>query len=170
MSQTSVTTLPSESLLGMIYDSEESDIIYRQANAAVYLGLLCQFDASNMAGAGEPGMVKEITDSATSVPNWAGIPVWIAGKEPYPVANSKSQIADKGQVSLMRKGRIWVYVETAVDVTSDPWFRVLASGSDVKGQFRAGTAANFVQASASGLNAKFITKTTGAGLAVLEIR
>jgi hypothetical protein len=170
MSQTAVTAVPADGLLGQLYDDGFTDKISRIADGAVYLGLLAVNDPVDVPGAGAPGQCKEITDSAANLINFGGIPIWESGKEPYTVANSKSQIASGGMVSLLRRGRIWVYVETAVDPTSDVYVRVLAAGADVKGQFRAGTATNFVQASASGLICKFITKTTGAGLAALEIR
>jgi hypothetical protein len=169
MGQTSITLVPADGLLGMLADDGDTDKISRTANGAVYLGLGCVFGA-NPPAAGTPGDCQEITDAAADVKNLAGIPIWESGREPYPVANAKSQIADKGTVSLLRRGRIWVYVETAVDVTSDVYVRVTAAGADVKGQFRAGAAANFVAMSAGGFTAKFITKTTAAGLAVLELR
>lgn len=165
MSQTTTLTVPADGILGMLADGGESDIISRVAEGAVYLGLLAVF-GTNQPSAGTPGQVKEIVNAAANVDDFAGIPIWESAKEPYTVANSKSQIADKKVVSLLRRGRIWVYVETAVTPASAPFVRVTAAGADVKGQFRAGTAANFVAFT----NAKFITSTAGAGLAILEIR
>lgn len=164
MSQTSTSTIPADGLLGMLADAGPTDKLSRIAEGAVYLGCLCVFGTSQPLN-GTPGQVKEITDAAANVTNFAGIPIWESAKEPYGTANSKSQIASGGMVSLMRYGRIWVYVETAVSPTSDVYVRVTGAGADVKGQFRAGTAANFVAFA----QARFITSTSGAGLAVLEI-
>lgn len=164
MAQTTITTVPSAALLGMLADAGPLDKISRIANGALYLGCLCVF-GTEPDGAGSGGLVQEITDAAAALVNLAGVPIWESGKEPFSIANGKSQIADKSVVSIMRYGRIWAYTETAADSTSVVYARVLTVSTDVKGQLRAGAAANFVAVP----NAKFVSKTTGAGLIQLEL-
>lgn len=168
MSQTTTLTVPPDGILGGLADAGFTDKLSRVSDGTVYLGLATIFGASQPSQ-GTPGLVTEIADGAANVINFAGIPIWESGREPYTVVNSKSTLADNNVVSLLRHGRIWVYTETAVSPTSDVYVRVLTVGADVKGQFRAGTATNFVQLSASGVIAKFITSTSGAGLAILEL-
>lgn len=164
MSQTTTLTIPVDGILGGIADAGFTDKISRVAEGVIYLGLAHVF-GTNQPSQGTPGQVAPIGDGAAAIVNFAGIPIWESGREPYTVVNGKSTLPDKAMVSLMRKGRIWVYTETAVSPTSDVFVRVLTVSADVKGQFRAGTATNFIALP----GAKFITSTTGAGLAVLEL-
>ena len=70
-------------------------------------------------------------------------------------------------INVMRKGKIWVHVEEAVDPDTDsPFFRYAAGSETVLGRFR--TDADTATAAAVP-NARFVTSTSGAGLAVLEI-
>jgi hypothetical protein len=75
-------------------------------------------------------------------------------------------VPDKRAASVMRKGHVWVNVETAVAAFTDAWVRVTATGSELVGAFRAG--------SDSGdccrvKGARFLTSTSAAGLALLEL-
>ena len=75
---------------------------------------------------------------------------------------------DKDPINVMRKGKIWVYVEEAVDPDTDSvYFRHTAgAGGSVIGRFR--TDADTATADAVP-NARFVTSTTAAGIAVIEI-
>lgn len=73
-----------------------------------------------------------------------------------------TQYADKDAVPVMRKGRVVVAVDSAVVAGAVANF-VLATGNFDDTAVSAGVEA------ASKLNARFITGTTAAGLAILEI-
>ena len=77
------------------------------------------------------------------------------------------QYEDTEPVNVLRKGKVWVYSEVAIDPDTDsPFFRFAAGTGTVIGRFRndADTAT-----AAAVPNARFVTKSAGAGLVVLEI-
>lgn len=74
--------------------------------------------------------------------------------------------ADGGKASILRKGRIWVVVEEAIALTNDVYFRHTAAGAEVLGAFR--TDADTADADQL-TNARWLTTTSGAGVALLEI-
>lgn len=76
----------------------------------------------------------------------------------YP-ANSKC--------AVMKKGRIWVIVEKAVTVDDSVFVRHTANGGNTQlGAFRDDSDTN---RALQIVNARFITSTTGAGIAIVEI-
>jgi hypothetical protein len=83
--------------------------------------------------------------------------------EPYAAA---TEVPAYDQVSIMRKGRVYVAVEAAVVAGSPCFVRMVVSGTDLRGQFRGTPAANFFPMPF----ARFVTTQATAGaLAVLEI-
>lgn len=75
---------------------------------------------------------------------------------------------DKSPVNVLRKGKIHVFAEEAIDPDTDsPFFRHTASGGNTEiGRFRTDTDTATAVAVP---NARFVTSTTGAGLVVIEI-
>lgn len=73
----------------------------------------------------------------------------------------------KSAVAVMKKGRIWVIVEKAVTVDDAVYVRHTANGGNTqKGAFRDDSdSSNALQIT----NARFITSTSGAGIAIVEI-
>lgn len=73
----------------------------------------------------------------------------------------------KSMCAVVKKGRVWVTVEKAVTVDDSVFVRHTANGGNTqKGAFRDDNdSGNALQIT----NARFITSTSGAGLAVVEI-
>lgn len=69
-------------------------------------------------------------------------------------------------VSVLDEGAIYVYSETAVDVTKPVLVRLVISGDEVRGYFRATADSNDCAAIT---RARWIEKTTGAGIAGLRL-
>jgi hypothetical protein len=77
-----------------------------------------------------------------------------------------TEVAENHEVDVLRRGRLYVVVEAAVADGDPAYVRVVASGSDVRGQFRGSYAANFVRLP----HAHFVsTQGTADGLAVLQL-
>jgi hypothetical protein len=80
--------------------------------------------------------------------------------------------AAKRQFDLLVQGDVWVETEVAVAPGDPVYFRVLAKGgATVMGKFLKTADANATPADTAVLisNARWITSTTGAGLAILQI-
>jgi hypothetical protein len=77
-----------------------------------------------------------------------------------------AQYAENDIASVMRQGKIWVWVEEAVDETKPVYCRFITNGNNVPGYFRTDDDSGkaFLVS-----NANFRKRTTGAGLTVLEI-
>jgi hypothetical protein len=69
-------------------------------------------------------------------------------------------------ISVLRKGRIWVYSEQAVNPTLAVYLRHTANGGNTPGNFRVD--ADTAKADQI-TTAKWVSVTTGAGLAILEV-
>lgn len=92
-----------------------------------------------------------------------GILAWDPGREPG--AWAVGEIAP-----VLRSGRIWVTVEEAVETEQQAFVRLVIAGAEVRGAFRAspdGTAG--APDAVPLINAKFVTSTSGAGVAQLEV-
>lgn len=79
---------------------------------------------------------------------------------------STTEIEAAQVVSVMKRGRLWVVTESTAEVGDPVFVRGVLSGADVRGQFRAGPAANFGQLA----NAVFVTAAAADGLAIIELR
>lgn len=83
------------------------------------------------------------------------------------IAGEVPGYAPKQQVNYLTIGEILVWVENAVDVNGAAFYRYAAgAGGSVVGRFRSAAVANEVKAYP---NARFLTATTGPGLAVLSV-
>jgi hypothetical protein len=165
--QTTYSNAPAVAINGLVTECQPYDKISRQAKGAVKVGTLVLLGDDAPSGV-NPGQCKAIPDATASVVNAAGIVVYDAAREPYTngVAPAQNQYSDKDMVPLMRKGRIWVYVENAVTQGNPVYVRITAAGTDVTGQFRDGAVANFIAFP----NAVFLTSTAGSGLAEIEVK
>lgn len=88
--------------------------------------------------------------------------------EDYPIKAEDGRVGypDKTVVNILRKGRVWVYCYDAVNVGDPVRVQVATDTNKVVGRF-AKTAVSNKTALLS--NAQFLSATTGAGLAVVEI-
>lgn len=94
---------------------------------------------------------------------FVGVAVYDPAKESYAGA---TEVAANGEVSVMRRGRIYVQVEAAVTDGMPAYVRVVESGADLRGQFRGTPATNFVRLP----GAHFVTTQSAAdGMAVLQL-
>ena len=86
---------------------------------------------------------------------------------PFGTDTDVYEIADKKMASVMRKGYVVVAVEAAVAAETDAWARVTSGGaSEIVGAFRGDSDGG----DAFRLEgARFVTSTSGAGFAVLEL-
>jgi hypothetical protein len=91
--------------------------------------------------------------------HFAGIALYDATKPPGAYAEDDS-------VSVLEEGAIYVQSETAVDPTKPVYVRLVISGNEVRGHFRATVDANDL---AQIVRARWIEKTTGAGVAGLRL-
>jgi len=83
-----------------------------------------------------------------------------------PSATTTVTIDDEGDVSLLRKGWVWVIVEAAVVHGAPAYVRMVLAGSNVRGQWRGSPATGFCRVP----GAQFITSQASVGgLATLEI-
>lgn len=159
--QTQVTQGIAKAYEGQVENWAQADIITRAAEAALDAGLGCKQGADDkgclgVSGAGDvtgkPFLGITIYDPSKYV-NWpSGV------TKMYPIGQL---------VSIMRKGRIWVFVEEAVTPASTPYCRIIANGgNNVLGRFRAsvdGGNAEAVPAS------RFWTSAGAGGFALLEL-
>lgn len=76
--------------------------------------------------------------------------------------------ADGGKADVLRKGRIWVVVEEAISLGDGVFYRHTAGGGgSVIGAFR--TDADTATADDVSTSCRWLTETTGAGVALLEV-
>lgn len=91
--------------------------------------------------------------------NLGGVALYDATKPPGAYAANDS-------LSVLEEGAIYVQSETAVDPTLPVYVRLVISGNEVRGHFRAAVDANDL---AQIVRARWIEKTTGAGVAGLRL-
>lgn len=90
----------------------------------------------------------------------------LAGIALYDATKPPGAYAEDDTVSVLEEGAIYVQSETAVDPTKPVYVRLVISGDEVRGYFRATTDANDL---AQIVRARWIEKTTGAGVAGLRL-
>ena len=139
---------------GAIADIALSDKVGRVAAADINFGIgLAQ---TAVAGQAEIPTATGFTFEGISVqtnkptPNATGIALYEAGEE----------------ITVLRKGRIWVYTEVAVAVNDPVFLRHTTNAALLAGDFR--NDADTARADAI-TNARFVTATTAAGLVQVEI-
>jgi hypothetical protein len=90
----------------------------------------------------------------------------LAGVALYDATKPPGAYAEDDSVSVLEEGAIYVQSETAVDPTAPVYVRLVTSGDEVRGHFRATVDANDL---AQIVRARWIEKTTGAGVAGLRL-
>lgn len=171
--QTTYPIVPGESFNGAVDQCQYEDRISRIAESLVAVGAF-QFMGTNPPGATgvSPGGVKLIPDGTVvgSVGSFIGVAVMDMARSPFlGTANTSSgsgqyQIGD--DVPLIRRGRIWMYSETAYTQGNPVYVRVTAAGIAVTGQIRDGAAANFVLHP----TAIFMNTSAAPGIGLVEIK
>lgn len=91
---------------------------------------------------------------------------YLAGISLYDATIEPGAYAEDDQVPVLDEGPIYVNSETAVDPTLPVYVRLVISGDEVRGHFRATVDANDL---ARVVRARWIEKTTGAGVAGLRL-
>lgn len=163
--QTTYAMDPGIAYAGLLADAGDVDTISRVLAGAVALsaGLAAVFHAGDLdLQCRPPAATGEVTNVAA-----AGRLLGVAVFEPS-APNAPYAVGD--QLSICKRGRIWVVAEEAVDPTSPVFVRFAAGGGgSVLGSFRkSADTATAVQA-ANGSAQYVTTQATPGGLVLLEI-
>jgi hypothetical protein len=146
---------------GLKYDGAFSQDIVTGENVAAAHG----FGKFACLGAG-PGLIALPAAAADITDLKKAIGVVLAKQDMESSASGDPQYPVKSAVPVMKKGRVWVNTESAVTAgSSDVHVRYVA-GSGSVGAFRGAAVAS---ETAILPDAKWLSTTTGAGLALLEI-
>lgn len=142
---------------GMLGDTEFHDIQSRVAGEGIPFGRGLFVDTEG---------VVNLPDSPSG--QFAGVSVH---KQKATANGDVSSEYDEGEeVNVLTSGRIWVESEEAVDPTDEVWMR---TGDDyqghIPGQFRTDDDNDSDPVCVQITNARWASKTTAAGLALLEI-
>lgn len=171
--QTSYTNAPVEAYNGKADQCMAEDIISRLAENAVPVGGFVMLGTAAPSATGlSPGQCKIIPDGTVvgSLTALAGVALLDMARSPLGgTANTQSgsgQYAANDDVPCMRRGRCWMYSETAVTQGNPVYVRVTAASTAVTGQIRDGAAANFVLHP----TAVFMNTTGAAGIALVEVK
>lgn len=154
MSQTTVSQYGAAGMAGQLYDSGDNDVMSYSAEGAVGFGVPVQL------GTNKERQVKVLTTSAGQAALAVGISL-----HTYVAEQSAAGLVQYGTtqtVSVLKRARVWVNTQDAV-VAGTVANLHLASGLFTDEAVAAGIEA-FTQ-----FSARFITGTTAAGLAVVEI-
>lgn len=154
MSQTTVTQYGAAGFAGLIADSMFTDKMSYSAEGDVGFGLPVKL------GTNKERQVAELTTDAGQAALAVGVSVATQAVEQ--TSAGVAEYADTDTVSVMKRGRIWMLTQDAV-VAGTTANLHLASGSVTDASVTTGIEA-FTQ-----FSAKFITGTTAAGLAIVEI-
>lgn len=141
------------SVKGGLADSGENDIVSRQSAAAIAFGVGVAIASTGLVAvpAATGFKFEGITiQKHKSTPNSTGVAQYDIGEA----------------ISVLRKGRIYVNAEQAVDPTVAVFLRHTVNAALTPGDFR--TDADTAKADQI-TNAKWVSKITAAGLAILEI-
>ena len=151
MSQTTVSLYGNAAFKGMLYDIGTNDVMSYAAEANVL------FARPVMLGTNKEKQVLHATTGA------AAMGVALATHSIEQASNGDVQYAIGATVSVLKRGRVWVETNDAVVAGAVANYHV-ASGKFTDEAVAAGIEA------LTQLNARFITGTTAAGLAVVEIK
>ena len=149
---------------GQQYDIGPNDIISVNHQLACAVGVLLVRDSANGDFFGKvPGAATDVTNGGSV------LGIILADQtleQPYPQGNAVPMSPAKYTSPVIRSGRVWVNVEGAVTAGNQPYARYAVGTGSVLGAFRADA-----DTSSAALvpNARFVTSTTGAGLAVVEV-
>ena len=155
MSQTTVTQYGTAGFAGLLYDTGDNDILSYSAEGAVGFGVPVKLgtDKERQAAA----LTTAVGQAALAVG------VSVASQTVEQTSAGVAQYADKQTVPVIKRGRIWMMTNDAV-VAGATANLVLANSTVTDAAVAAGIEA-FTQ-----FSAKFVTGTSAAGLAVVEIK
>lgn len=163
MSQLSYSTYQSAAFPGMLYDNGDNDVLsYVSEEASANM----PFGIALAKGAADFGALLMVNGSSVVI----GVAQHVHNVDPGQVAATPAGagVPPKYPVNVLKRGRIWVSVEQAVTPASNVFVRHTAgAGGTQKGAFR--TDADTATAVQVTNGMRFLTSTTGAGLAVLEV-
>jgi hypothetical protein len=184
--QTSYTKIPGQSFQGMLSDSTGVRDIVSAAYAALAAGS-AEFGLAMVNVAGHDNQAEPQSNSVTqaiknrqvALPTdvianqpllGVGVSRFIApGSAAEHAFTGEQGIADTHTVDVLRKGRIWVPTETAVDPTQPVYYRYSANGGNTKLGYWSKTSDVGHNSQVPNGAAVWVSTTTGAGLAELEI-
>lgn len=154
MSQTTVTQYGAAGIAGLLYDIGDSDVMSFSAEGAIGLGVPVKLGTNKerqalalTTSAGQATLAYGISVAGILEQTSAGVVAYAAGQT----------------VGVLKRGRIWVNTDDAVVAGATANLK-LSSGLFTDEAVAAGIEA-FTQ-----FKATFITGTTAAGLAVVEIK
>lgn len=153
--QTAYTQNSVASFAGMLYDIAENDVMSYSAEGAVDFGVPVKL------GTNKEKQTAKLTTSAGQAALAVGFA--LATQTLEQSSAGVVQYGDKVNVSVLKKGRVWVNTQDAV-VAGAVANLHLASGTLTDEAVAAGIEA-FTQ-----FSARFVTSTSAAGLAVVEIK
>ena len=154
MAQLTYTQNQAAAFAGMKGDSRDDTVDSHAAEGAIGFGLAV------IAGT-DPAVQVKLPAAAGGVFRGVSLQTHVAQ-----TSAGVAAYADHDAVSVLRKGRVWVPVVTAVAVDGHPYF--VNTGDDA-GKFSATDDGTTDSARAGGGTAKYVTSTSGAGLALLEL-
>ena len=140
---------------GGLADSAFHDIVGRNAAVAINFGL---------------GLIKTVTEGLTALPSATGFKfegVAVQSLKDVPRATGIALYEIDEEFPVLKKGRIWVYSEQAVNPTLAVFLRHTTTTTEVPGDFRVDLDTD--KADDISTVASWVSTTTGAGLALLEI-
>ena len=155
MSQTTVTQYGAAGFAGLLYDTGETDVLSYSAEGIVGFGVPVKL------GTNKERQTAALTTSAGQGALAVGIS--LATHTIEQTSAGAAQYADKQSVSMLKRGRVWMLTNDAVVAGANANL-VLANSTVTDEAVAAGIEA-FTQ-----FSAKFITGTSAAGLAVVEIK
>jgi len=139
---------------GALADIGITDKVGRVAAAAIPFGV---------------GLAQTAVAGQAEIPTATGFVfegISVQTNKPTANATGEAQYEIGEEITVLRKGRVWVYVEEAVAVNDDVFLRHTDNAALLAGDFRTDAdTANADQIT----NARFVTATTAAGLAQIEI-
>ena len=155
MSQTTVTQYGAAGFAGLLYDTGDNDILSYSAEGIVGFGVPVKL------GTNKERQTAALTTSAGQGALAVGIS--LATHTIEQTSAGAAQYADKQSVSMLKRGRVWMLTNDAVVAGANANL-VLANSTVTDEAVAAGIEA-FTQ-----FSAKFVTGTSAAGLAVVEIK
>ena len=183
--QTSYLNNPAAALPGMVAPQEGEVIWTKIASGSVGIGLLCSPGSASLsvpaqttasAAAGEPGTVIAYPSGHTDDPILdlyaLGIPIFdpaLMGTDQISTATDGTLTygvyLDKVTVPLLRKGRIWVYSDSATTQFSPAYVYTTHETNSPLGLFSGGSGTGKSKFS----RGTWAMTTTGAGVSLLEV-
>lgn len=148
------TSLLSDPRAGMLGDLSDNTIASAYADVAVPFGVGVVYTAE--------GKVALPSGSSDVV---AGVVVSTMTRESIRDSLAPHYVAGD-EMPVLRKGRVWIYTETALAVTATVYLRYTANGDLTPGDFRNDADTDKAVAVTS---AKVVVPTTAAGYAMIEL-